>query len=104
MKGTDSPGFLALNRNKRSLALNLKSEAGRRVFYRLVETADIVVENNRPGVAAKLGVDYATLARINPRLIYASISGFGQTGPWSQRPGFDLIVQLPHFASFAEDR
>jgi crotonobetainyl-CoA:carnitine CoA-transferase CaiB-like acyl-CoA transferase len=93
MKGTDSPGFLALNRNKRSLALNLKSEAGRKVFYRLVETADIVVENNRPGVAAKLGVDYATLAQINPRLVYASISGFGQTGPWSQRPGFDLIAQ-----------
>ena len=93
MKGTDSPGFLALNRNKRSIALNLKSEAGRKVFYRLVETADIVVENNRPGVAAKLGVDYPTLAKINPRLVYASISGFGQTGPWSQRPGFDLIAQ-----------
>jgi formyl-CoA transferase len=93
MKGTDSPGFLALNRNKRSIALNLKSEAGKRVFYRLVETADIVVENSRPGVAAKLGVDYATLAAINPRLVYASISGFGQTGPWSQRPGFDLIAQ-----------
>jgi formyl-CoA transferase len=63
------------------------------VFYRLVETADVVVENSRPGVAAKLGVDYATLAGINPRLVYASISGFGQTGPWAQRPGFDLIAQ-----------
>ena len=93
MKGADSPGFLALNRNKRSMVLNLKSEAGRRIFYRLVETADIVVENNRPGVAAKLGVDYATLSQINPRLVYASISGFGQTGPWAQRPGFDLIAQ-----------
>jgi formyl-CoA transferase len=93
MKGTDSPGFLALNRNKRSVALNLKREAGRRVFYRLAETADIVVENGRPGVAAKLGVDYPTLSKINPRLVYASISGFGQTGPWSQRPGFDLIAQ-----------
>lgn len=93
MKGTDSPGFLALNRNKRSITLNLKSAAGKKVFYRLVETADIVVENSRPGVAAKLGVDYATLAEINPRLVYASISGFGQTGPWSQRPGFDLIAQ-----------
>ena len=58
-----------------------------------METADIVVENSRPGVAAKLGVDYATLSKINPRLVYASISGFGQTGPWSQRPGFDLIAQ-----------
>jgi formyl-CoA transferase len=93
MKGEDSPGFLALNRNKRSIALNLKSEAGRRVFHRLVETADVLVENNRPGVTRKLGADYKTLSAINPRLVYASISGFGQTGPWSQRPGFDLIAQ-----------
>jgi formyl-CoA transferase len=93
MKGSDSPGFLALNRNKRSIALNLKSEAGRKIFYRLAETADIVVENGRPGVVKKLKVDYETLSAINPRIIYASISGFGQTGPWSQRPGFDLIAQ-----------
>jgi crotonobetainyl-CoA:carnitine CoA-transferase CaiB-like acyl-CoA transferase len=93
MKGEDSPGFLALNRNKRSIAINLKSEAGREVFYALVKTADILVENSRPGVAKKLGVDYPTLAALNPRLVYASISGFGQTGPWSQRPGFDLIAQ-----------
>jgi formyl-CoA transferase len=93
MKGSDSPGFLALNRNKRSISLNLKTDAGRRIFYELVRTADIVVENGRPGVARKLKVDYETLADINPRLIYASISGFGQTGPWSQRPGFDLIAQ-----------
>jgi formyl-CoA transferase len=59
----------------------------------LVETADILVENYRPGVAARLGIDYETLSRINPGLIYASISGFGQTGPWSARPGFDLIAQ-----------
>lgn len=93
MKGEDSPGFLALNRNKRSITINLKSEAGRKLFYELVKTADILVENSRPGVAKKLGIDYATLAAINPRLVYASISGFGQTGPWSQRPGFDLIAQ-----------
>lgn len=93
MKGEDSPGFLALNRNKRSVALNLKSETGREAFYELVRTADVVVENSRPGVAAKLGIDYETLAAINPRIVYASISGFGQTGPWSQRPGFDLIAQ-----------
>lgn len=93
MKGTDSPGFLALNRNKRSIELNLKTEAGRSLFYELVRTADIVVENSRPGVSRKLGVDYATLEAINPRIVYASISGFGQTGPWSQRPGFDLIAQ-----------
>jgi crotonobetainyl-CoA:carnitine CoA-transferase CaiB-like acyl-CoA transferase len=93
MKGEDSPGFLALNRNKRSITLNLKTEAGRKVFYELVKTADILVENSRPGVAKKLGIDYETLSAINPRLVYASISGFGQTGPWSQRPGFDLIAQ-----------
>ena len=93
MKGEDSPGFLALNRNKRSITLNLKSDAGRRVLYRLVESADILVENARPGVMARLGADYPTLSQINPRLVYASISGFGQTGPWAQRPGFDLIAQ-----------
>jgi len=93
LKGEDSPGFLALNRNKRSLAINLKSEAGREAFLRLAETADIVVENYRPGVTKRLGIGYEELAAINPRLIYASISGFGQTGPWSQRPGFDLIAQ-----------
>lgn len=93
MKGTDSPGFLALNRNKRSVTINLKTEAGRKVFYALAATADILVENSRPGVAAKLGVDYPTLRKLNPRLVYASISGFGQTGPWAARPGFDLIAQ-----------
>lgn len=93
MKGVDSPGFLALNRNKRSIALDLKTEADREVLYALVKTADILVENARPGVAGRLGMDYETLRKINPRLIYASISGFGQTGPWSQRPGFDLMAQ-----------
>ena len=93
LKGEDSPGFLALNRNKRSMTLNLKSEEDRTAFYRLVETADVLVENYRPGVTARLGIDYPTLSPINPRLIYASISGFGQTGPWASRPGFDLIAQ-----------
>ncbi|MCW6533376.1 CaiB/BaiF CoA transferase family protein [Sphingomonas lycopersici] len=93
LKGEDSPGFLALNRNKRSITLDLKTDADREVLYALVKTADIVVENARPGVAKRLGVDYDTLAAINPRLVYASISGFGQTGPWAQRPGFDLIAQ-----------
>src|SRR5690606_5411372 len=93
MKGPDSMGFLNMNRNKRSVTLNLKSEAGKRAFYKLVETADILVENYRPGVVSKLKIDYPTLHRINPRLIYASISGFGQTGPWAQRPGFDLMAQ-----------
>jgi len=93
LKGFDSLGFINMNRNKRSIVLNLKTEAGREVFYKLVRTADVLVENYRPGAASRLGIDYATLKAINPRLIYASISGFGQTGPWSQRPGFDLIAQ-----------
>lgn len=93
LKGEDSPGFLALNRNKRSIALDLKHSADRDVLYALVKTADVLVENARPGVAGRLQMDYDTLSAINPRLVYASISGFGQTGPWSQRPGFDLIAQ-----------
>jgi crotonobetainyl-CoA:carnitine CoA-transferase CaiB-like acyl-CoA transferase len=93
LKGEDSPGFLALNRNKRSIALDLKNPADREVLYALVKTADVVVENARPGVSERLGMGYDTLSAINPKLVYASISGFGQTGPWSQRPGFDLIAQ-----------
>ena len=93
LKGEDSPGFLALNRNKRSITLDLKDEADREVLYALVKSADVLVENARPGVAARLGMSYETLSEINPRLVYASISGFGQTGPWAQRPGFDLIAQ-----------
>ncbi len=93
MKGPDSMGFLNMNRNKRSVAINLKSDAGREVFYELVKSADILVENYRPGVMKKLKCDYATIAKINPRLVYTSISGFGQTGPWAGRPGFDLMAQ-----------
>lgn len=93
LKGEDSPGFLALNRNKRSIALDLKSEEDREVLYALVRSADVLVENGRPGVAARLKMDYETLKKINPKLVYASISGFGQTGPWAQRPGFDLMAQ-----------
>jgi crotonobetainyl-CoA:carnitine CoA-transferase CaiB-like acyl-CoA transferase len=93
MKGADSMGFLNMNRNKRSVTLNLKSSAGRAVFLRLVKTADILVENYRPGVMKRLGIDYAVLHEVNPALIYASISGFGQTGPWADRPGFDLMAQ-----------
>lgn len=93
LKGEDSPGFLALNRNKRSITLDLKDDADREVLYALVRSADVLVENARPGVSARLGMDYDTLRAINPRLVYASISGFGQTGPWALRPGFDLIAQ-----------
>lgn len=93
MKGSDSMGFLNMNRNKRSITLNLKTEAGKQVFLDLVKTADILVENYRPGVMKKLGIDYPALKAINPGLVYASISGFGQTGPWADRPGFDLMAQ-----------
>jgi crotonobetainyl-CoA:carnitine CoA-transferase CaiB-like acyl-CoA transferase len=85
--------FLAVNRNKRSIELDLKDPGQRAVFVRLAETADVVLENHRPGVVARLGVDYETLREVNPRLVYASISGFGQTGPYAQRPGYDLIAQ-----------
>src|SRR3984893_220316 len=82
LKGSDSLGFINMNRNKRSLALNLKEEAARKVCSRLVAPADILVENYRPGATKRLGIDYETLKAINPRLVYASISGFGQTGTW----------------------
>ena len=93
MKGADSMGFLNMNRNKRSVVLDLKTEAGREAFYALAKTADIMVENYRPGVMRRLRCGYDVLQPINPRLIYASISGFGQTGPWADRPGFDLMAQ-----------
>ena len=86
-------GFLALNRNKRSIALDLRGDDGKAVFKRMAETADIVVENFRPGVMDRLGLGYETLAEINPRLVYGSISGFGGTGPYRSRGGFDLVAQ-----------
>lgn len=92
-KGNDGPAFFALNRNKRSIVLDLRSEEGHEQFMKLVTTADVVVENYRPGVMHRLGIDYEVLSTVNPRLIYASISGFGQTGPYAQRPGYDLIAQ-----------
>src|SRR5262245_8760863 len=91
--GTDSTGFAALNRGKRSVVLDLKTHEGRSAFGRLVKSADILIENFRPGVMAALELDYAALSAINPRLIYASISGYGQTGPDSRKGGFDLIAQ-----------
>ncbi len=85
--------MLNLHRNKRSLTLNLKTPEGHAVFTRLVETADIVVENYRPDVEDRMGIGYDVLAAINPRIILASISGFGQTGPYRMRAGFDQIAQ-----------
>jgi crotonobetainyl-CoA:carnitine CoA-transferase CaiB-like acyl-CoA transferase len=89
----DGPDFQNLHRNKRSMTLNLKAPEGLAAFKRMVKKADVVVENFRPAVKKRLGIDYKTLARINPRLVYASISGFGQTGPYAERPGFDQIAQ-----------
>jgi crotonobetainyl-CoA:carnitine CoA-transferase CaiB-like acyl-CoA transferase len=89
----DGPDFMNLHRNKRSLALDLKSAAGLAVFKRLVARADVVVENFRPDVKDRLGIAYSDLRAINPRLVYGSISGFGQDGPYAKRPGFDQIAQ-----------
>ena len=89
----DGADMQNLHRNKRSLTLNLKTDDGRAILRRLVETADVVVENYRPDVKYRLGVDYESLAAINPRVVLASISGFGQDGPYRERPGFDQIAQ-----------
>ena len=88
-----TPDFQNLQRNERSLTLNLKKEDGRAIFRQLVEKADVVVENYRPDVKDRLGIDYESLQAINPAIILASISGFGQTGPYAKRPGFDQIAQ-----------
>src|SRR5712671_460821 len=85
--------FQNIHPNKRSLTLNLKHPQGRGVLLKMVEAADVVVENFRPDVKHRLGIDYETLSKINPRLVYGSISGFGQTGPYADRPGYDQIAQ-----------
>jgi crotonobetainyl-CoA:carnitine CoA-transferase CaiB-like acyl-CoA transferase len=85
--------FQNLHRNKRSMTLNLKAPQGKEAFLRLVKTADVVVENFRPDVKFRLGIDYESLKKVNPRVILASISGFGQDGPYAQRPGFDQVAQ-----------
>jgi formyl-CoA transferase len=87
------PDFQNLHRNKRSLTLDLKSPEGIEIFRKLVRAADVLVENYRPDVKTRLGIDYAALKPLNPRLVYASISGFGQSGPYRDRPGFDQIAQ-----------
>jgi len=89
----EGPDFQNLHRNKRSITLNLKDKQGRAAFLRMVEKADVVVENFRPDVKTRLGIDYDSLKKVNKRLVYASISGFGQDGPYRDRPGFDQIAQ-----------
>jgi len=91
--GRATSDFQNLQRNKRSLTLNLKEPEGLALLMRLVETADVVVENFRPDVKTRLGIDYEALRAVNPRIVLASISGFGQTGPYAKRPGFDQIAQ-----------
>jgi len=85
--------FASLNRGKESIALNLKDPADGAIFLKLVGRADVLVENFRPGTMERLGFGYESLRAVNPRLIYAAVSGFGQTGPWSRKPAYDLIVQ-----------
>ena len=87
------PDFQNLHRNKESMTLNLKAARGKEIFLELVKKADVVVENYRPQVKFNLGIDYESLKTINPRLVYASISGFGQDGPYANRPGLDQVAQ-----------
>ncbi|MDH3859552.1 MAG: CoA transferase, partial [Gammaproteobacteria bacterium] len=89
----ESAAFMILNRNKRGTAINLKSENGRSVLRRMLATADVVIENYRVGTMEGLGLGYETLHQQNPGLIYCQITGFGRTGPYADRPGFDLIAQ-----------
>jgi formyl-CoA transferase len=92
-RGTESPGFWSLNRNKRGIVVNLKDARGQAVFRDLASRSDVLVENHRPGAMDALGLGYDTLRKLNPALIYASISGFGATGPYARRGGFDLVAQ-----------
>ncbi len=82
--------YLAHNRNKKSIALNLRKEKGKEVFYRLVERVDVVIEANRPGVLKRRGMDYETVSKLNPQLVYCSITGYGQDGPYAQRTGHEI--------------
>ena len=85
--------FAVLNRNKKSIALDMKNPRGREIFMKLAAKADIIAENFRPGVVRKLGIDYETVSKFNPGVIYASMSGFGQTGPYGKKGGFDIVAQ-----------
>ncbi|MDG6996396.1 MAG: CoA transferase [Nitrososphaerota archaeon] len=88
----ESAYFLSANRNKRSIALDLKSKEGLEIFYKLVQRSDVIIQNFRPGVPEKLKIGYESVSKINPKIVYCSISGFGQTGPYRDLPGYDLIV------------
>lgn len=96
--------FLSLNRNKRSLAVDLKSDAGKNIVRELVATADVFLQNYRPGVAARLGLDYESLRAINPSIVYVSMSGYGEDGPYRDRPGQDLLLQAMSGAMLSTGR
>ncbi len=89
----ESSYYMSINRNKKSITLNLKTEEARQALYKIAEKCDVVLENFRPGVTRRLGVDYDSLKEINPKLVYCSISSYGQTGPYAQLPSYDMIVQ-----------
>jgi len=89
----ESAYYLSVNRNKKSITLNLRSDKGKEILHRMASSFDVFIENYRPGTVERLGADYATLSRINPRLIYCSISGFGQDGPYRERPSYDIVGQ-----------
>ncbi|MDR3265170.1 MAG: CoA transferase [Synergistaceae bacterium] len=92
-KNGESAYYMNLNRNKKGVTLNLKNPKGKKIFLDLVEKADVVLENYRPGVMEKLGLGYESLKEVNPRVIYGAVSGFGHTGPYTQKPGYDIIAQ-----------
>jgi crotonobetainyl-CoA:carnitine CoA-transferase CaiB-like acyl-CoA transferase len=92
-QGGFSPVFAAVNRNKRGIAIDLQKPEGARIAFRLAQASDVVVENFLPGVADKLGLGYAEVRAVNPSVVYASVTGFGQTGPYATRPGYNTIAQ-----------
>ncbi|MBY7144505.1 CoA transferase [Virgibacillus sp. NKC19-3] len=89
----ESTYYLSANRNKRAITINLKSETGKKIFYEIVKTADVVLENFKTGTMDRLGLGYAALQKINPKIIMCSVTGYGQTGPFAQEPGFDPVLQ-----------
>jgi crotonobetainyl-CoA:carnitine CoA-transferase CaiB-like acyl-CoA transferase len=93
MGSRHGPDFQNLHRNKQAITLNLKDPRGKEIFMKMAAKADVIVENYRPGVKHKLGIDYDAVRKVNPRIVYASISGFGQTGPYAERPGLDQVAQ-----------
>ena len=91
--GEESAYFLSINRNKRSVTLNLRHDRGKQIFVELAQKADVIVENFTPGVVDRLGIDYESMKAVDPRIVYCSISGFGQTGPYKTKSAYDQVMQ-----------